>query len=291
MAVESAQQTNNTLTPSTLRPVAGVGWLAGFGNLFNKEMGDWFSTRRWLIQSILWIALVGGFVAFVLFAVPAIDRAAVEAARAQGQNVPSPAPFDPIIEGLAVFFSIGGLAGSIGVIILSQDELVGEKQSGTLAWILSKPISRPAILFAKLVANAIGVFIFVLLLPAIVSYLEIGLANNGVFPDLLPFLAGLPLLALTFLFYLCLSIMLGVLFNQRAALLGIMFGVLFGGSVVPTFVPDVNYVLPNNLSGVGNMIALGQTVPQESLWPILATAVWCVVFIAVALWRFQRQEI
>jgi len=42
--------------------------------MFNKEMRDWFQTRRWIVQIILWVALFNGFLAFILFAVPEISR-------------------------------------------------------------------------------------------------------------------------------------------------------------------------------------------------------------------------
>ena len=31
-----------------LLPTRGSGWLAGFGNMLGKELGEWFRTRRWL---------------------------------------------------------------------------------------------------------------------------------------------------------------------------------------------------------------------------------------------------
>ena len=44
-----------------LRPYSGNARLSGFSNMFNKEMGDWFQTRRWIVQTILWVALINGF--------------------------------------------------------------------------------------------------------------------------------------------------------------------------------------------------------------------------------------
>ncbi len=38
-----------------LLPARGSGWLAGFGNMFAKELGEWFRTRRWLWQLLIWL--------------------------------------------------------------------------------------------------------------------------------------------------------------------------------------------------------------------------------------------
>jgi ABC-2 type transport system permease protein len=51
-------------------------------------------------------------------------------------------------------------------------------------------------------------------------------------PALLPFLAGLGLLALHLLFYLTLTLMLGTIFQDRTAVMGITIGLLFGAQLV-----------------------------------------------------------
>ena len=41
-----------------LKPNINDSRLSGFGNMFAKEMGDWFHTRRWLIQLIIWFLII-----------------------------------------------------------------------------------------------------------------------------------------------------------------------------------------------------------------------------------------
>jgi ABC-type transport system involved in multi-copper enzyme maturation permease subunit len=55
--------------------------------------------------------------------------------------------------GLQAFFAISPLFGPIGVAVLAQGAIVGEKQSGTAAWVLSKPVSRSAFILAKLLTD------------------------------------------------------------------------------------------------------------------------------------------
>jgi hypothetical protein len=45
----------------------------GFGNMLNKELMDWFGTRRWIVQTIVWLAIVNGLMAFIMFIVPTMD--------------------------------------------------------------------------------------------------------------------------------------------------------------------------------------------------------------------------
>ena len=42
--------------------------LRGFSNLFSKENGAWWGTRRWWINALLWTVLLVGLTAIMLFA-------------------------------------------------------------------------------------------------------------------------------------------------------------------------------------------------------------------------------
>ena len=71
---------------------------------------------------------------------------------------------------MTVFFAVAGMALPIGAIIMGQEEVLDEKQSGTAAWILSKPVSRVAFILAKVTANAIGILIIMVLLEGALAY-------------------------------------------------------------------------------------------------------------------------
>ena len=262
-----------------LQPARG-GRLAGFGNLLGKELGEWFGTRRWLVQALVWLALVDGMVAFILFAVPAF---AAQAAEPVGRD-------ELLAQGLALLFLLLGTAGPVGVVILAQDELIGERQAGTAAWTLSKPVARAAFILAKLAANALGVALFVVGLPALGGYAAVSLAAGGPLA-VAPFAAGLGPVALALLFYLALTLLLGVLFPQRGPVLGIALGLLFGGSLLANLVPQVGVVLPVGLANLGGALALGQPLPATAAATLAATAAWSALFIGAALWRFERQEL
>jgi ABC-2 type transport system permease protein len=263
-----------------LQPSDTSGGLAGFGNMLSKELGEWFGTRRWLWQSVIWLSIINGFIAFLLFVIPRIDPG-------EAPGVENP-PAD--IMGLTLFFTFAVLAGSIGMIIMAQDEIIQEKQSGTAAWILSKPVARQSFILTKMLSNIIGGAIFIVALPGLVTLVEVYLAIQQGVP-LLPYLAGAGVVLLALIFYLSLVIMSGVLFEQRGPVMGIAFGVMFGGLIASQFAPQVGYFLPVSMEKIALAVSQSQPLPAMAVSQVITTAVWSILFTLVALWRFKRSEL
>ena len=197
---------------------------------------------------------------------------------------------DLMLLGVSFLLNFTVIAGSIGTLILAQDEIVGEKQTGTAAWILSKPIARMSFILSKLAANGLGILIFILLIPGLIGIVEIS-AAAGKLVAIPAYFLGLGVVYLGLLFYLTFSLMLGTLFSGRGPVIGIGLGLLFSGSIVISFVPDIAYFLPVDFQNIAPQVALGQTLSQVAQIEIAATAAWCIVFMLVALWRFERQEL
>ena len=290
MTVQTHPQATNDLRLSarqSLLPTRGENWLAGFGNMLAKEMGEWFRTRRRLWQFLIWVTIINGFMAILLFVLPALAsimpelKETAEAAFA-GQ------PLE--VGGVMMYFAIAVMAGTIGAIILAQDEIIQEKQSGTAAWILSKPAARPAFILTKLLSNTIGALVFIVALPGLVTLGQVFLATHKLVP-LAPFLAGEAVFLLALLFYLSLVIMLGVLFESRGPVLGIAFGIVFGGMIIGSLIPQINYVLPLSMDKIAQVILLGIPMPAMLVSQLITSAVLSIVFILVALWRFQHIEL
>lgn len=262
-----------------LLPVGERSWLGGFGNMLGKELSDWFGTRRWLTQMILWLMIINGLMAFILFAVPQIDP-----------EEALPTPDAKLAGGLALYFGFSVLLGTIGAIILAQDEIIQEKQTGTAAWILTKPVSRSAFILTKLLSNIVGVALFIALIPGGVAYLELYL-NSGTFLPVMPFLMGIGAALLNLAFYLALVIMLGTLFDERGPVLGVAAGVFIGGLIAAQLFPQTSYVLPVNIREIGPMLAMSQPLPDMAVIQLSVTAGWIVLFTLVALLRFRQMEL
>lgn len=261
-----------------LQPVREGGRMGGFGNMLGKELGDYFATRRWILQAVLWIAIINGLMAFILFVVPGIDPS---------EQLP---PAEMGEAGLALYFGFAVMFGAIGMIILAQDEIIQERQTGTAAWIMTKPVSRSSFILTKLISNIIGGLIFIAVLPGLVTYLEIYLVSGQAL-DVLQYLAGISVVVLTLTFYLTLVIMLGTLFEQRGPVLGVAVAVFLGGLIASQFLPQTSYILPVNTREIGAALTVGQPLPGVAYIQLGVTAAWSLLFTIVALWRFSRMEL
>jgi ABC-2 type transport system permease protein len=250
-----------------------TGWKMGFRNFMWKENRRWWKTRMWLIQTALWLILVSGSMVPIL-------------------------TIDPEYEfSWMCFFVMAGILPAFGVTIIMQDALVEEKQSGTAAWVLSKPISRIAYILSKWFANSLGFLITVVLIQGIsIYFLMVGLTKWKV--DAAGLVLGMGLVALFLLFCLTLTLTLGTFFNSRSPVIGISLlalliqYLLLGFPILRPFIPAF-LVLPagqepNTVLSLAASAAMSKPLP--ALLPVITTSVLIVIFLAVALWRFQKEE-
>jgi len=246
-----------------LIPVRESARLGGFGNMFRKELGQWWGTRTWLVQTIIWVLILNGISIIVaLTEGPALDT------------------FLPM--------SVGAVA--LGTVIAAQGTIVGEKQLGTAAWVMSKPASRAAFVLAKIVANAVGFWATALIIPSIIFVITMRMLLPDPLP-LLPFLAGVGIAALSQLFFLTLTVMLGTFNNSRGPIAGVGIGFVMTGLLLKSLIPfPLLIVTPWPLGDVSAGLALGTALPPIWPVPVLATAFWIVVMTVAALWRFGREE-
>jgi ABC-2 type transport system permease protein len=264
---------------TTFQMVNEQGWSRGFANLLRHENATWWQSRRWWINTLIWLALINGMLLAMLSSTSevAADRT----------------PQQILDEARTIFTVMAGLFGTIGAVIAMQGTIIDEKKSGTAAWIMSKPASRPAFILAKLVANVIALLVIIVGVQGAVAYLQMSNFLGSALP-LAPFVSGMALLALNMLFYLTLTLMLGTLFNDRGPVIGIPIGILFSAMFIIGYVGQAAYLMPWLIIPSGSDLGLATEAlmgqPLSTTAPVLATIVWIVVFVAVALWRFQREE-
>ena len=260
--------------------------LRGFSNLMHKENQAWWGTRRWWINALLWPALLGGLVFLMLFMLPKVAEATGD------PNVAAmggPVPF-AVEMGRTAFFEMGTMALAIGVIILCQDLIVDEKQSGVAEWLLSKPVARRSYILAKLIATLVAALSLMIALPSLLVYGLFFLRTGQAFP-LMPYLSGVGIMGLHTLFYLTLTLMAGAFFNNRPPILALTLGSLLGGSLVGGFAEFLLYMTPWTLAKVASATAAQAPLPLDmQVYPLIATVIWSVVFVFLAIWKFERTE-
>jgi ABC-2 type transport system permease protein len=272
--------------------------MQGFGNLLRNENRLWWRTSRWWVQMLIWLAVANGILFMVIGIAPKMDNPPGQASNGQTSQASGESgdKQQALAElGLSVFLKMAGVAIAIGVVVLAQDTLIGEKQSGTAAWVLSKPVSRSAIVLSKVISYAIGILITMVIAQGCFGYLLLRLVTGISFP-ILPYAEALGLLFLSLLFWLALAAMLSALSNLRGMVIGIPLFLILGYSVFVEFAPwTANYMpwgltsaISDSRPAIGLALVLGQTI--QTWMPLIATLVGCVIFTLVAIWRFQKEE-
>ena len=265
--------TTNTVS---LTPSREHGWRMGLANMLTKENAAWWRTRRWWIQCLIALSILNGCFALNM-------RDSESSLQQAGLN----------------FLIVAAMAAPFVAMVVGQDSILGERHSGTASWVLSKPLRRPAFILAKLIANGLGLLTTWVVLPGGIAYLQFRaygldqLAISG-------YAAAMGLVYLNLLFYLTLALTLATLFNGRGpglgiALLNFMIWLPFLAEPIMKYAPWLLKVMPWNLllpfsanSPLAGYLIL--EVPLPTVTPIIATVLWCVLFVAVAIWRISREE-
>jgi ABC-2 type transport system permease protein len=258
---------------SAFIPVQERGWRGGLNNMLRGEFGKWWGSNLWWIQCLIWVGVINGILAGFLWGG---ETATIE-------------------EGVTLYCIFSGIFPTIAIIIIMQEVVVGEKDMGTAAWILSKPVSRQAFILSKWIANVVGVLVTMLVLPGIITYLMFYLRfNTWVNP--LDFVTGWGILLVYLLYFLTLTLMLGTFFSHRGPVVGISLALAFGQQMVFGMLPALSLVLPLVLAVPAGMFddstAASFMLDQEpfSMLPFYITTISIFVFLALSLWRFEKEE-
>ncbi len=185
--------------------VKECGWTSGLANLWRKESQVCWGKGRWLRQMALWIGLLDGFYLLMLITLN------LTAAKLAGMST-----FDA---GILFYMSFISLFINVGAIILTQGAIINEKQFGTAAWILSKPVARSTFILAKC-AGVFEMLLTMVLVPGTLALLELSLILQHA-PALSTSLLLIGWLVGGLLFFFCLTLLLGTIFKTRTSVLGI----------------------------------------------------------------------
>ncbi len=246
------------------------GWRSGLSNLLSAEFGRW-GTMDWYIMMAIWLAIINASLLGVL------------------------SGSDDVASAIVLLGLLAGMFPVINVVIVLQDVIIGEKETGTAAWILSKPVSRPAYILSKIIGNVVGIVVSLALVPGIVAYATIFLLKGVLLPPG-AFFAGIAILALNLIFFLTLTLMLGTIFDSRGGVIGIPmllgpgYSLFYAMPIISEFHP-ISMFFP---SGNANNSFFGAVVlgePVGSLIPLFITILGIIIFTMIALWRFNREEL
>jgi hypothetical protein len=135
------------------------------------------------------------------------------------------------------------------------------------------------------------------LAQGVIAYLIIGYTTGTALPAL-GFLGGLGVLALHLVFYITFTLMLGAALSRRGPVIAIPLVFFFDEQVLLGVFPVLAHLLPSTLTmllddSVYPSVAAALMTGSEPLSyvPLATTLGASVLFVAVALWFFERQEL
>ncbi len=266
-------------TVSHFQLVAEKGWMRGLGNLLHGEFTAWFKSSRWWKHLIMWFSIINLMMVILVFS-------SADAAR-KGEEGP------PMFLMYEIF---GGMFVAFGVMIIMQRVLVGEKHSGTAAWVLTKPVTRTSFVISRLLINSIAILFTSVIVPGVLFYVTLGLFSNLGWLSPLGYLAALSMVLLHTFYWIALVLMMGTLSESSSVVMAVPMALYFMFWLGSSYFRPLIYISPLLLtfSPGPEMKALFDSfltgAPVYSWIPLIATVVSCVIFIVVAILRFNRQE-
>jgi len=175
--------------------------------------------------------------------------------------------------------------GVLLVIIFTMGVIAQEKERGTAAMLLTKPVRRSSMVLAKWAAG-MGSLLVGLAVAAVGCALYTALLFEP-----LPLLGFLALNAFMFVFlgvFLSMSLLASALARSQAAAAGIAFGGLVLLLVLAAL-PRLGEVMPNQLLGWGESLVLGG---DATAWKALAVSIGLIILSVLgACLRLEREEI
>jgi hypothetical protein len=228
-----------TSDPSTIADGnLGRPWLLGLGNLVRKDVAEWLHGKR------PWIVLAATASVFALAAANArITAWATSSFPTEPGDGPAEVlsllPLDNLM------FAIGTQFTILVVIFATMSLLIAERDSGTLAWTISKPVSRTSVLVSKwLTATLILWFVAVMVPLALTAVLVTVL--YGV-PDVAIVVAlGASLITVPALF-VALALTASTFIRSQAAVGAIGVAVLVAPQIVGGIVPAMTPFFPSSI--------------------------------------------
>ncbi len=277
-----------TTDTGALRRNEAVYPLRGFGGVLRRELRVWFPWR-WLILS------AAGFGVFALIYLP-------WAATATNRLGPL----------LYLFFGLWLTVMLLAVVSLTEGSVLGEIDNGTAAWMAALPIARPSIILAKFSAAAAGITTIVFTVGVGTYPLLDSASQQGVtkfsygeltetlsapigmwgsfttLPELGDWVVILVAVAMLLSFIAALMMLLGTLLSSRSLVfgLGLIIAGVFGGVAAAGSGAEAS---PAGL--IGGVADALQDKPFDLSAPLLATTLWILVVLLLAVGRFSRREL
>jgi ABC-2 type transport system permease protein len=255
--------------------------MEGFGVFVRKELREAIRSNRMLVVSVVFVVL--GIISPLTAKYTPELLKAVGAGQA-GVQITFPTP--TVADAIAQYLKNVAGTGIFVAILLPMGMVAREKERGTAAFVLTKPLSRQAFLAAKLVAllATLGVGV---LLAAVATYFYTALLFEPI--ALGGFLACTLLVLMSLVVYGLLTFLGSTIASSQLPAVGIGLAAWAIIALIGV-IPNAEQYTPAGLLGPASALALG-TSPAHLGISIAVNLALCVVVSAAAWLVFRRQEL
>ncbi len=247
--------------------------LLGLRNLLRKDAIDWLRSKR------PWIVIVVSLFVFL----PAAANSRINEwiirnfpTAETSSKVVSLQPMDNLMQAIGTQFIV------IAVIFATMSLLLAERDSGTLAWTISKPVSRTSVLVSKWITSTLILWVAAVVIPLVATTVLVSVLYG--MPDMaIVGRLGVNLLAVPAL-YVAITLAAATLVPSQAAVGAIGLGIFAGAQLLGGIVPSLAPFFPTSIFGWAIEASAGGS-------PSLATPVaWFAGMVALFLIARNRLD-
>jgi ABC-2 type transport system permease protein len=254
--------------------------LRGFGAFVAKEMLETRKTwRLWVLPGVL--VFLGLTTPIMAAVTPAILRATAERQPGVVIHFPPPTSADAYVQFMGNLAQLALLV----VIITGAAAVAGERRAGTAVLVLTKPLSRAAFVWAKVVANLAVLVIATAIGAALCVVMTILLFDTT---HIAVFLESVALWLALAAMFVCLMVFLSAALDRQAAAAGAGLAV-YAAIFAMTGFPLLRDRSPAGLLGANDALLKGREAALAL--PLAATLVLAIIFVLAAAWAFRRKEL
>ncbi len=252
----------------------------GFIVFLNKEFREILRTwRLWVLPAIMIVvAIISPIFAKIT---PALLESVASETPGYVFEVPDPVTIDSYLQ----FWGNAIQMGILAAIIVAAGAIAGERKSGTAILVLTKPVSRGAMVIAKAISNS------VLFLAATLVGAGVCVGLTAVMFDsthVADFMLATAMFALLGMVFITITLLLSVAIKSQAGAAGAGLGAFLAVSLLSIWGPARDYTVAG-LMVAGERLIRGEEVAL--LWPVVSAIALGVFCVGAAVLLFRRKEL
>jgi ABC-2 type transport system permease protein len=248
-----------------------------------KELKAIFRTYRfWVIPLV--------FLLFALMSPPTakLTPQLLESVMPKGMGLKVPEP--QLTDAFAQWFKNLSQIGILGVILLTMGIVAEEKTSHTIVLIVTKPVSRAAVVLAKFLAQAFWMLVSFFMAAAVCYGYAIIVFKPARAAE---FAWANALFGLYILLVVAITIFFSTIMNNQVAAGGLSLVVVMSLSLAASLSKVFDKYAPTGLTTIGMKAALGNSglAAAQAAWPAVTSFMLICVLLAGAIYVFNKQEL